>query len=60
MVISRDVLFDEGMFWNWDTSKVKHQIQVDFNYEDEEGQQPQITQVQSEQQVELVALKLTF
>jgi len=54
MVISRDVLLDEGMFWNWDTSKVKHQIQADFNYEDEEAQQPQITQVQSEQQVELV------
>jgi len=31
MVITRDVVFDKGLVWNWDTSKVEHQIQVDFN-----------------------------
>ena len=44
IVISRDIIFDEGSFWKWDDNTIKQQIQADFDGENEEERQQPLQQ----------------
>jgi len=52
IVINCDVVFNKDQFWNWDAGKVKQQLQIDFDGDNDfgEGRQQPIMQIQSEQQ----------
>ncbi|GLU09096.1 hypothetical protein SLE2022_259720 [Rubroshorea leprosula] len=41
IIVSRDVIFDEGKFWEWDEGKAEQKIQVVFDGEIEEEKQQQ-------------------
>ncbi|GMJ08877.1 hypothetical protein HRI_004556900 [Hibiscus trionum] len=50
IVISRDVVFDEDQFWNWDAKNCEQPIEADFDRDNEDGRQQPLEQVQNEQQ----------
>ncbi|GKV39214.1 hypothetical protein SLEP1_g47020 [Rubroshorea leprosula] len=49
IIVSRDVIFDEGKFWEWDEGKAEQKIQVVFygEIEEEKQQQPRENEQQT-------------
>ena len=47
IVISRDVIFDEKIFWPWSSNIIKQQIPADFDGVDEENRQQLTEQIPS-------------
>ncbi|GKV36625.1 hypothetical protein SLEP1_g44733 [Rubroshorea leprosula] len=48
IIVSRDVIFDEGKFWEWDEGKAEQKISIGFDGEIEEEKQQQ--PIENEQQ----------